>query len=191
MGLTTERKVFIGVLAVASAALIIDQGLLGPKSAEAQDAAPSTELESMQSSTAVSPASISSGISAAELLMKRVQRATKGDAQKQVTIGTSFSLDQLLEPAISMATQQETDTTDQTSPDPVVEAPPLGTQAADLPSISAVMPSSSGGGAVLNGKLVRVGQVGPNGYQLVQVRERGVLLKRDGLHYTVEIPIHK
>ncbi|CAN0576490.1 unnamed protein product, partial [Laminaria digitata] len=104
------------------------------------------------------------------------------------SLSDSFSLDQLIEPVLDSGV-------DQGSPEPALitrqpALPVVQRSSIDLPTLSAVMPAQGGGGgAVLNGKLVRIGQTGPSGYVLMQVRKRGVVLERDGQVYSVEIPM--
>ncbi len=65
----------------------------------------------------------------------------------------------------------------------------IAADAPSMPELSAVMPSNKGGGAVLNGKLVRVGGQVNGGFTLVEVRERSVILELDGRKYPLEMPM--
>jgi len=192
MGLSTERKVFVAILAVAGAALVIDQGLLGPSTVEAAPGAPA------EASTPVlaglTPVS-SSGKpqSAAQILIDRLSsKSETSDPAPQATLSSAFSLEQLIEPVMqAMADQvEETPVAVKNTAPQRTTLPTITPTNVTLPSLSAVMPASNGGGAVLNGKLVRVGQPTPLGFTLKQVRERGVVLELEGRLYTVEIPMH-
>lgn len=185
MGLSTERKVFVGILCVAGAALIIDQGLLQPSSASG--ALPEPGVDASQATIAqVAGQPTKSAQNAAQLLIDRLKVREGEVTQADISLGASFSLDQLIEPVLESVTDQQEAIAPRQPALPVVQR-----ISADLPTLTAVMPAQGGGGgAVLNGKLVRLGQTGPNGYVLMQVRKRGVVLERDGQLHSVEIPIH-
>jgi hypothetical protein len=183
MGLTSERKVFIGLFVVAGAALIIDQGILGPQSASADLVQPPTDLlVTSEQAQVVKP----KPKPAAAILIERLR--AKDAPASESSIDSAFSLTQLIEPAmIEQAISGEQIQLGQ-SDESNQSFPAIVPQAVDLPILSSVMPSSSGGGAVLGGKLVRAGQVGPNGYRLVLVHARSVLVEKDGVQYAIEIP---
>jgi hypothetical protein len=182
MGLTTERKVFFGLMVVAGAALVIDQGFLGPSGASADDIAMTADmLVEQEPISEVQPAAQP----AAAILIDRL-RSTP-DTGSSVSLGSAFSLTKMIGPKDGLTDQQEPQ--GESSDDGQGDSFPLiAPRADDLPVLSAVMPSSNGGGALLGGKLVRVGQVGPNGYLLVLVHARAVLVERDGIQYAIEIP---
>ena len=183
MGLTTERKVFLGLVGVAGLALLIDQGFLGPKEASA-----SPELLAQPASTIGSVASLPelpTGQPAAKILIDRLK--SMGSDENGEGFGSSFTLSSLIKQPD--APQQGTaNASDVTSDLAQSNQAPSTPQADDLPALSAVMPSSTGGGAVLGGKLVRVGEMAPNGYKLLLVHARAVLVEKDGVEYAIEIP---
>lgn len=181
MGLTNERKVFFGALALAATALIIDQGFLAPSGAAGMETAPADQTQP-QPQVAPQAADQGAELSPARTLISRIQ--DHGNAPADASLGTAFSLGQLITP--SGAPDTQTVSADQ--PDPAPALPVIDPPAPDLPNLTAVMPAKDGGGAVLNGRLIRIGQTDPNGFVLMQVRERGVVLKRDGRLYTLEIP---
>ena len=184
MGLTTERKVFLGLVGVAGLALVIDQGFLGPKEASADmfpDASASPEPELVST-----PLDKPAQRPAAMVLIDRLE--SLGSSDQAESLGSSFSLTKLVEPSVGLPI---TDGAIVSSPDEDSEGsfPLIAPVAADLPTLSSVMPAKNGGGgAVLGGKLLRVGQVDPNGYRLVLVHARSVLVERDGVQYAIEIP---
>lgn len=186
MGLSTERKVFIGILTLAGVALLLDQGLFGPSEASAlPDPALSPDVTSPVS--AASTPNQAPLRSAAQVLMDRLNASAEPHAQ--ASLGSAFSLEQLIEPVMdAVVTPDATGTPTQTAAQqpslPVIQA-----SAVNLPALSAVMPSNTGGGAVLGGKLIRVGQTDANGFTLKQVRERGVILERDGRLFSLEMPM--
>ena len=186
MGLTTERKVFLGLAGVAGLALIIDQGLLGPSEAAAEPV-PIT-IDSIDDSVDPILPSLSIHQPAAAILIDRLQSSPETEVHS--ILGSVFSLTQVIDPraidadANSSASAQQRIESESSFP---LIAPP----AVDLPVLSSVMPTTNGGGAVLGGQLVRVGQVGPDGYRLVGVQARSVIVERDSLQYTIEMPLNR
>ncbi len=186
MGLTTERKVFFALAGIAGLALFIDQGFLGPREAAAES--PGIPTAPVGEST-LDDAEISDPIeSAASILINRLGSVSSTD--RAGSLGASFSLTQLIEPAFQSESVEA----------PTEHALPLGaldnqetfpiiSQSVEgLPTLSAAMPATHGGGAVLDGKLVRVGETGPNGYRLILVHSRSVLVERNGEQFAIEIP---
>ena len=51
------------------------------------------------------------------------------------------------------------------------------------------MPAKNGGGAVVGGKLLRIGEVDSNGYRLIEVKARSVVVERNSTRYTIDIPM--
>ncbi|MBO6739278.1 MAG: hypothetical protein JJ916_05420 [Phycisphaerales bacterium] len=184
MGLSTERKVFVGVLAVAGVALVIDRGLLGPSEAAAtSEALPvASDIASPEAAPAATPTKPSATM--AQVLMDRLS-GVQGDTSGS-SLSTAFSLEELLpspEELLSSGSEE--------AEQPRLSLPVITPTAPDLPKLSALMPATNGGGgAVLNGKLVRVGDVGPQGFKLIEVRERSVVLGREGTVYQVEMPMN-
>ncbi len=192
MGLTTERKVFLGLACVAGLALVIDQGFLATKQASA-DTFPEgvPAIDEPQTHPEPTPTATAGGKPAAMVLIDRL--ASLGSQGQDGSLGASFSLTRLIEPSpgnpitdAALASGQPGD-----QGEGLESAFPLIAPAApDLPALSSVMPAKNGGGgAVLGGKLLRVGQIDPNGYRLVLVHERSVLVERDGVQYAIEIPV--
>lgn len=182
MGLTTERKVFLGLVGVAGLALFIDQGFLGPKEAVADVFPIAAEpIADLAPSIVDSPATQQA---AAAILIDRLKGSVSSDMDG--SLGSAFSLTKLIEMETSeqVAALQDLGSA---SPD---SFPMIAPKATDLPALSAVMPSKNGGGAVLGGKLLRVGQTGPEGYRLVTVMARAVLVEKDGVQYAIEIPMN-
>jgi hypothetical protein len=185
MGLTTERKVFFSVLFIAGAALVIDRGVLGPSdaSASADSLIPSDAFATEP--VHASPTAASSTPSAqtmAQVLMDRLG-SIQGD-ESEHSLSSAFSLEQLVNDPGAIADG------DAGSIPAEPTLPQLIPSETELPDLSSVMPSAtSGGGAVLNGELWRVGDVSPEGLKLIEVRERSVVLMREGRTYIVELPM--
>lgn len=186
MGLSTERKVFIGLAGIAGIALLVDQGLMGPGEASAAAALPDTGSVSTVAPPTPAP---EPSKPAAAVLIDRLKSKLTATSDPGISLGSSFSLASLIEtdsPAIELSTS------DLLGPGVVQTQAPAPTHqpgAVDLPVLSAVMPAANGGGAVLGGKMLMVGQVGPNGCKLLGVRERGVLVEKDGHRYTIQMPV--
>ena len=93
-GLTTERKVFIGLAAVAGIALVIDQGVLGPKQASA-----GLDIITADSFAAdVMPSPINSPIqskASSEILIERLI-GQGASAESTSSLGAIFSFTQSL-----------------------------------------------------------------------------------------------
>jgi len=183
MGLSTERKVFLGVLAVAGVALVVDQGFLGPSEASATPGVMPEPVEAELAQPATQAASAASTTTMAKVLMERLQ-GMNGEKPEQ-SLSAAFSLQDLMEnPERLVISDDQQDAPIRPS------LPMIMPTADDLPSLSAVMPSTNGkGGALLNGKLVRVGETSPSGFVLREVRERSVVLWREGRIFTVEMPM--
>ena len=184
MGLTKERKIFLGLATVAGIALIADQGIFATQGASAQ--AFDVEALPVESIIAESPAEPTT-LPAAKILIDRLSE-DPGIASSD-SLGSIFSLTKLIEPQVidqEFGADDSGGLLDQlVSRESFALIPP---QAQDLPVLSAVMPSKSGGGAVVNGKILRIDQVNEDGYRLVEVKQRAVIVERDGVKYTVEIP---
>jgi hypothetical protein len=186
MGLSTERKVFVAVLGVAGAALVIDRGILGPADASASATLPVAASEAALPDipvTATIPAQSSETM--AQILMQRLDGIQS--QQGQHSLSAAFSLEKFMSgPSESQDASEET--ADQGGSTRVLDL--ITPELPSLPKLSALMPSSNGGGgAVLNGKLVRVGGKTDEGYVLIEVRKRSVVLLRDERQYTVEMPM--
>lgn len=185
MGLSTERKVFVGILCVAGSALMIDQVVLGPSNAEAMPEAIAASSDLLITPTSTpAQATVGSSLTMAQVLLERL--GGQNAAPEGRSLGSAFTLDQLIAPPVSDSDPDQVSGERSTQP----SLPVITPDAPDLPALTAVMPSKSGGGAVLGGKLVRIGQKTPEGFELLEVRERSVILTRDGRLYTITIPVH-
>lgn len=186
MGLSTERKVFLGVMGVAGIAFFVDQGLLGPAGVSADTLEPQGESIIEQPAIVTGPESTKV---AAAVLIDRLKSGSFTSGSD--TFGSAFSLNSLIEhPSLTQGDSQNglSDLVQAATPESSSSFPSFAPKATDLPTLSSVMPSKSGGAAVLGGKLVRVGQVGPAGYRLISVEARSILVERDGTQYSIQIP---
>ena len=171
MGLSRERIFIVGLLALAGWALVVDQGLLRPRSASAAGTGPAVADATGGSAepAAGSPAGLSRlGGLAPAMVAARLRLGEDPDH----AVGDAFAL-------------------------PAAWASVLGEPPAEEPRgstgplvLTAVMPSSSGGVAVINGSPVRVGEpVGATGYRLVRVVAQSAVLEGRGEVLRLELPL--
>jgi len=173
MALTTQRKVFLGVLCVAGASLFIDQGLLsGPSTASAADPF-AHEGDPINDTPGVAAlGSIDPRLGAAiGTLRGRLGGFESPRETPDITQMFFARVDEQPEPDQGASNERD--------------ARPVG-----LPVLSAVMPAPGGrGSAVLDGTLVAVGDRTRAGDTLVRVVARRAVLERDGREYTVSLPV--
>ena len=183
MGLTKERKIFLGLAAVAGVALIADQGIFSTQGASAQSVA-IEQMPLAEPIVELSPQEPS--LPAAKVLIDRVNNPT--DLGSNSSMGSIFSLTKMIKPK---ANDPAGDDSGGNLIDELLPEESFGfieSQRQDLPVLSAVMPSKTGGGAVVNGEILRIGQTSDDGYRLVRVEQRSVIIEQDGVQYTLEIP---
>lgn len=177
MGLSTERKVFLGLFLVAGGALVVDQAFLGPKSAGAGLIESATDLTKEALAEPVEQAKQQAKTSAAELLNERLSVMTASFASDQ-PVGSMFGMPTREQLPVAITQDQQ---------GTIADAIPA-TQSGDLPVLSAAMPAKNGGGAVIDGVLIRVGGTTEDGFRLITVRQRSVVLQKDGKDYVVALP---
>lgn len=173
MALSSERKVFIGVLTLALGSLVVDRGILsGPSEA---GAALMNQVSGM-----VDPASAvtlldTKGIEEPEFagISSLVQ-----DRLKNAQGGGDVALGSLFFPV---------------SETPVADQPRVSTAtrtAAPMPGLSAIMPDGRGGGtAVIGGRAYKVGDEVPGGFVLVRLVDRSAVLERGGTEHVLTLPV--
>ncbi len=96
MGLSTERKVFLAVLAVAGGALIIDQGILGPSEASALPDMPTPSAEAVIPEAPVPSAPTNSSETMAQVLMDRLD-GIQSERGKGHSLSAAFSLERFID----------------------------------------------------------------------------------------------
>lgn len=186
MGLTTERKVFFGLMLIAGASLVVDQTVLSPSSASA-DSLGVDQVNLLPNESVIAGVAEPVVTSVTAILNDRLQNAGQSAA------ADSGGID--LQQMFSKISEAQAD------PDPVetAQTPHLRTEfinpapasdvPSDLPSLSAVMPSRAGkSGAILNSKLYRIDQITDSGYRLVRVEQRQVLVERKGREFWIDLP---
>lgn len=176
MGLSTERKVIIGLFLVAGGALVVDQAILGPKEAGASELDLGFNLtpESILNVDLPTKGEIFDK-TAASLLNERLSKFEQ-------TMQADPSLDQMFGVPILDDEEVSNALTTGNTTDALSEQ-------SGLPRLSAVMPSSTGGAAVINGVLVRVGDLNADGYRLISVQQRSAVIEKSGKKYTIALPM--
>ena len=186
MGLTTERKVFFGLIVVAGASLILDQTIFSPGSASA-GSLDINQIEQMPGELILAGAPEPMITSVTTILNERLKNA----GQEQSPAHSGLALQQMFttidvtqaDPEPRAPDERPLLQTEFVAPAPTVDVP------ADLPSLSAVMPSRTGqSGAILDTKLYRIGQVTAGGYRLLDVEQRQVLVERNGHEFWIDLP---
>ena len=184
MGLTTERKVFFGLMVVAGASLILDQTILSPGSASAGSLG-IDQVEQMPNQ------SILAGV--AEPIVKSVTKILNdrlgGSGGGEGFMPVGLDMQQMFSPLIEAVPQPEVTDLGEVMQTLAVSTTPKHEIPTDMPSLSAVMPSRSGrSGAILDATLYRIGQTTANGYRLLDVEQRQVLIERNGHKYWITLP---
>lgn len=189
MGLTTERKVFFGLMLIAGASLVIDQAILSPSSA---GAAPLDNATAQASATESIINSITKPItkSVTDILSERLSSA---QVNANVSPEQSQDLQRMFAPLLNQSKTRTNDApkTIEVAPIPqkVIAAEPLHSIPTNLPNLTSVMPSRSGhSGAILDATLYRIGDTTPNGYTLLKVEQRQVLVNYQDREYWLVIP---
>jgi hypothetical protein len=175
MGLSTERKVFVGLFLVAGGALVIDQAVLGPKSAGAGIIDSVATMAEEAISEPIEQAKDEAKSTAAELLNERLNSVTDSFASEQ-SMSSMFGMPSIDELPVTINTQEQSIG----SIEPIVQT--------SGPMLSAVMPASNGGAAVIDGVLIRSGHTTADGYRLITVRQRSVVLEKEGTEYALTLP---
>lgn len=192
MGLTTERKVFFGLMLIAGASLVIDQAILSPSSA---GAAPLDTATAQASATDSILNSITKPItkSVTDILNERLSSA---QVNTNISPEQSQDLQRMFAPLLNQSKTLATDTPKRIEPAPepqkVIAAEPQHSIPTNLPNLTSVMPTRSGqSGAILDATLYRIGDTTPNGYTLLKVEQRQVLVRYQDREYWLVIPAYE
>lgn len=185
MGLTTERKIFLGLMVIAGGSLIVDQAILSPNSASAASL-DINQVDSFPNEPILAGISEPIAKSVTQILNERLGSALEGQG---VNIEPA-EFQQMFNPLVKPKAQSSSTKLAEIAPDrEQVAVEPAQQIPVNMPSLSAVMPSRSGhSGAILNGALYRVGDQTPLGYSLITVEERKVLVEYKGHKYWLTLP---
>jgi len=184
MGLTTERKVFLGLMVVAGGSLVVDQAILSPSSAGAASLG-IDQVDSMPNEPIVASIAKPLSRSVTQILNERLSNADlSGDIQEQAS-----EIQRMFAPLIKPAPQPVASSGHRVLSQPAVAVNPVLQLPTNLPVLSAVMPSQSGhSGAILNSTLYRIGDTTIDGYRLLSVEQRKVLVGFKGQEYWLSLP---
>lgn len=176
MGMTTERKVYIGLALAGVAALVIDRGVFSPANASA-DSIPVLASTSPTTGAKENTVEKTPAIPAARILSQRLEEVDdESDAKSH---NEAFSLSSWLQ---NTNNQMVNDQTVVSTMDAGHIVPPT-----DLPKVSSVLPMADKVGAVLDGRYMVIGQSTKNGYQLKSVQNRSVVVEKDDKEYILSL----
>lgn len=177
MAISRERKIFAGLFVVAIGGLAFDKAFLSQADAAAP-AAPGL-------ATASSPlAEVASAVQAkADIVirdaMDRLLKEHIPDAMPDLAFGPAQAWIQPQDaPAIGIVSPATPGQVEPSSPAPTPSTPTL----------SLVMPTDTGGVATIDGVTLRVGQTHPDGYRLISVEARSVMIERNGSTAMLTLP---
>lgn len=178
MKLTRERKIYVGVLGVGLAVLGADRVMGPPSSASASSSAAVGEEPA---AAAVSPGVQAPSV-ATVALAERLE-AMKGEHLGQAEVDGSSDAFRI-SPAWRAALSPEATVSEGDADGSGVATMPTSVA---LPKVTVVVQDQAGGMAVLDGEVLRVGQVSRSGITLVGVERRAVRVLIDGLERTIEL----
>lgn len=176
MAIARERLVFIGLLVVAGTGLVLDRAVLGPKPASAGvDGVAEPAVLAGASETVRAAVGRASAASIAGMFERFSGQSVEG-----LNFGpeAAWTEREVLDVVIDAQQAPAVGATTVVPPDPSLARFKL----------SLVMPTQSGGVAVINGDRMQVGQWHSDGFRLIHVGERSVVLEVDGRSVTVNLP---
>lgn len=176
MAIARERQVFIGLMVIAGAGLMVDRALLGPKSAAAGVEGSAEPAAMADASAAVRE--VVGRASAATIATMFERFGSQGLEGLNFGPEAAWTDREVLGAVIDVPTSPQVGMTIEPPADPAVARFKL----------SLVMPTQTGGVAVVNGVRMQLGQWHPDGFQLIHVGERSVVLEVDGKSVTVNLP---
>lgn len=172
MGMPRDRKVVVGLGAVAVAGLMVDKLFLAPGDAAASPPAPSAPA-----ATPAAPATaglvtprVESGI---RDTMLRLFQTEGVDVPPQLQFGPDPTWTIRAEAVPALAASE-----------PLAEPAALSGGVlpglSKVPTLSLIMPTRDGGLAVIDGHRLRPGEIHPDGYTLVAIQDRSVTIAMGG-----------
>ena len=172
MGMPRDRKVMVGLGAVAVAGLMVDKVFLGPADASADTTAlaAGSAAPGAPAAAGIVPARIEAGI---REVMLRMLHAEGLETPPSLHFGPDPSWTvrpTVLAPPVTSAPVSESGT------DRGGILPGL----TRTPTLSMIMPARDGGLAVIDGHRLRPGETHPDGYTLVSIQDRAVTISMGG-----------
>lgn len=186
MGMSKERKVFVGLFAIAIGGFCLDRMVLAPSAAAAAETPAAASVTS-------GLAGITDGVS--EKVSGTVRAALRDVLSSQIDESFGQQAGSLrFGPAAEWVNAVDLPTPGgdginlTVTPADAGSARPAQTGSA-TPGLTMVMPTSSGGIAMIDGVRLRVGQTHPAGFILVAVGDRTATIERDGERTVLSMPM--
>jgi hypothetical protein len=178
MGMPRERRIFVGLGAVAVAGLMFDKVFLAPAGAAAAPAeiAAAGPAGVVESAVAAAGSRLESGLREA---IGRALAEHASEALPAMEFGPRAAWTERAVPGVIGQPAQ------------TPAAAPAGEflpGLARVPQLSLVMPTSRGGVAVIDGQRLVVGQTHPDGFVLTGVQERSVTISLGGSTAVLSLP---
>ncbi len=188
MGMSKERRVFVGLFALAISGLAVDRVLLSPSEAAAAiDPAVQSPVGTVERLTGALAAQ-AGGATGERLQDIIAERIDESVAQQAAMLRFGPSPDWIAAPDEVPSAGGLIDLTSVPgSPGRV----PTGNARAESHSLTMVMPMSTGGIAVIDGVRLRVGQTHPDGFALIAVGDRTATIERGGNRVVLSMPVPK
>lgn len=172
MGLTRERKIFVGVLGAAILGLTADQVLLGSSNASA--AVLTTEVEA---------APDASTLAVQQAVLPATEQVVSSEVSNRLraAVGNLGVVVKEVADAFEMPPSWASETENKADDHGVRSGREIGLK------LSSVMPSQQI--AVIDGAMTRIGQpVGREGFRLIEIGSRSAWVERDGVRYRLVLP---
>ncbi len=182
MGMTRERKVLVGLGAVAVAGLMFDKVFLSPAEAAAGPEAPQAASAAgpVQAMATAVTSRVEAGIR--DAMLRRLE-AHVSESQPDLAFGPSAAWTERLTSALSAGAGVDE------APAQVQAGPEFLPGIARRPTLTLVMPTRDGGGlAVIDGQRVRRGETHPDGYRVEHVSARSVTVTLRGSTAVLSLP---
>ncbi len=188
MGLTTERKIFLGLLGIAGVSVVIDRAVLGPSEAGAATLT-AEQINVMPEEPILASLTDPIKQTVAQIFNDRLGKVGPGNGSN-MQMG---DIQKMFSPVVEQAPEAHNTTAvldEATSTIQSVPGTPVKGAGKGLPALSAAMPARSGeSGAILDGYLYRVGETTASGYRLIRVEPRKVLVSNNGRETWISLPV--
>lgn len=187
MGMSKERKVFFGLFCVAIGGLGVDRFVLSPSSASAADggAAAATGSDPLSGVTQ----SVTDGLrNSVQGVLRDALSSKIDESMRDQASALEFG------PASAWLTQAVSDgggANGAAVPSARIDSSDTISQGRVLPTpgLTMVMPTASGGIAMIDNVRLRVGQSHPSGFKLVAIGDRTATIEVDGKRTVLSMPM--
>lgn len=185
MGMPRERKVLVGLGAVAVTGLMVDQLFLQPENAAASPQPAPAETASAGGPVQAVANAVGGRVEAG---IREVMTRALGDFAAEGTPEIAFGPDLAWTERLRAAVQEpQAAANENARPAQTVQTGILPGLTA-TPRLTLVMPTRDGGIAVIDGHRMRVGEVHPDGYRLEGVGVRSVSISMGGSTAMLSLP---